>query len=283
MKSPIVWFGGKGAQTQYIMPWIHGYKHAHYVEPFGGGASVLFAKRPSKIETYNDLDSALYDFFRVLADRELFADFERIVSVLPHSRQFHAEYKAAWESEEDLVRRVAMWFLVARQSFSGDVRTGWGNVAKKSGGTRVQKWLSAVNRLPEVHARLQCVQIENRDAMELIERFDDPGILFYCDPPYVWSTRKSGGYKHEMDDRDHVRLLELLTQRVAIVSGYDSDSYTILTDAGYVKHEYEMACASAMALGVGREMRTECLWLHPRVAKAKQPSLFARVPKASAR
>ena len=66
MKSPIQWFGGKGLFTKVLLPLIPA--HHLYVEAFGGGASLLFAKPPSSNEVYNDIDSTLADFFRMLQD-----------------------------------------------------------------------------------------------------------------------------------------------------------------------------------------------------------------------
>lgn len=54
LRSPIVWFGGKGHIVNKLLPLIP--SHKIYVEPFGGGANLLIAKEPSPVEIYNDLD-----------------------------------------------------------------------------------------------------------------------------------------------------------------------------------------------------------------------------------
>lgn len=73
LRSPICWFGGKGLMVSKLLPLIP--PHHIYVEVFGGGASLLFAKEPSPVEVYNDIDSGLVNFFRVLRDPEKFARF----------------------------------------------------------------------------------------------------------------------------------------------------------------------------------------------------------------
>jgi DNA adenine methylase len=62
MRSPIVWFGGKGNLIAKILPWFP--SHHTYVEPFGGGASLLFAKSLSPLEVYNDLNEGLTSFLK---------------------------------------------------------------------------------------------------------------------------------------------------------------------------------------------------------------------------
>ena len=68
MKSPIVWFGGKGNFVKKLLPFIP--VHHTYVEAYGGGASLLFAKKPSNVEVYNDMHTVLVHLFRVLRDKD---------------------------------------------------------------------------------------------------------------------------------------------------------------------------------------------------------------------
>src|SRR3990167_3756673 len=213
MRSPIRWFGGKGNMVRKIIPVLIKIPHERYVEPFGGGASILLAKKPKPLEVYNDLDRGLYDFFSVLADPELFNQFYRRVAVLPYSRQFYDEYRKEWKEETDKVIRAAKWFLVARQSFSGAFGGGWSSSVTATTRGMVEtcsKWISCIDMLPQIHARLQRVQIENADFRTILDRYDTPKTLFYCDPPYIPETRKAGGYTHEITAEDHQELVSLL-------------------------------------------------------------------------
>jgi len=65
MRSPINWVGGKGNMVAKLLKYIP--PHYVYVEVFGGGASLLFAKKPSPVEVYNDIDVNLVNFFRYIA------------------------------------------------------------------------------------------------------------------------------------------------------------------------------------------------------------------------
>ncbi|MBC8485370.1 MAG: DNA adenine methylase, partial [Bacteroidetes bacterium] len=185
LRSPIRWFGGKGNMIAKIVPILEKIPHRIYVEPFGGGASILLAKKPKPIEIYNDMDSGLHDFFTVLTNSKYFKKFYRRISVLPYSREFFNEYKGEWQNEEDLVERVCKWYFIARQSFSGIFGNSWGFVVTISHRNMVSttsRWLSIIEMLPEIHKRLQRVQIEHSDWRFIIDTYDTPETLFYCMP-----------------------------------------------------------------------------------------------------
>lgn len=62
------YYGGKWRIGQWVIS--HFPAHECYVEPYGGGASVLLQKARSPLEVYNDLDGAAVNFFRVLRERQ---------------------------------------------------------------------------------------------------------------------------------------------------------------------------------------------------------------------
>lgn len=264
--------------TATLMPIVEGVRHDYYCEPFGGGASVLLAKRPVSVETYNDLDNGLYDFFMVLSDPELFAQFYRRVEALPYSRQLFNDARECWQNETDKIKRVVYWYVVARQSFGGDFGNSWGMAVGSS--TRGMaatnsKWLSVIDQLPDIHARLQRVQIENKPAIECMQQYDSVDTLFYCDPPYIHDTRSAGGYTHEMTNEQHEELVEcLLSVKGAVVlSGYNHPIYSAFDRYGWKRLDFETVSYAAgktrhtgiQGAGSGLKMqaRTESVWVKP--------------------
>ena len=282
--NPIGWFGGKNFMLKRLLPILEGIPHMRYVEPFGGGAVVLLNKRPVELEVYNDIDAGLHNFFVVLADSELFAAFRRRVETLPYSRRLFEECRKDWKTETERVKRAAQWFVLARQSFGADFahsQGSWGSVTSSSSRGMARTcagWLSAIEKLPEVSARLRRVQIENQDWRTILDRYDSPDTLFYLDPPYVHSMRRGKNYVHEMTDEDHKELVQVVMrlQGKVVVSGYPNEIYRPLKSAGWEKREYEVACHAAgrtratglKGLGAthrndGAQRRTEAVWIQP--------------------
>ena len=144
----------------------------------------------------------------------------------------------------------------------------------------VSSWLSAIDRLPEIHARLQRVQIECYDWRKILDIYDAPQTCFYLDPPYIHSTRRAGSYRFEMSDDDHRELVSRLldVQGMVLLSGYYHDIYAPLEDAGWGRVEWKQHCyATARTRDTGfqgagstgeRQMRTENVWRNPQAVRA---------------
>ena len=63
IRCPFPWFGGKSSPKikKAILAALP--PHRFYVEPFGGGASILLAKTPAEVEVYNDVNRGVVNFF----------------------------------------------------------------------------------------------------------------------------------------------------------------------------------------------------------------------------
>lgn len=292
LSSPIVWFGGKGNMVHKLVPLVP--PHRIYVEVFGGGASLLFAKKPSPVEVYNDIDKGLVNFFRVIRDPEKFARFYHLVAFTPWSREEYNFCRETWEQCEDEVEKAYRWFVVARMSFSGAFGRSWASAVTssyKGMAATTSKWLYVLEMLPCIHERVMRVQIENMDFRELVPRYDSPETFFYMDPPYVEETRRElGVYPCEMGIDDHRQLVDLLmtVKGKVMLSGYRHPVYDPLEEAGWKRLDFETYCSAVgrtRATGVVGEggarghARVESVWLSPNCfsRSGKQLSLFEEV------
>jgi DNA adenine methylase len=284
---PLVrWHGGKWMIAPFILRYLP--PHETYVEPFGGGASILLRKeRATKAEIYNDLDETLIRLFKVLQDPAKAARLLQLLEVTPYSRrEFDWSYNCTGcEKPANLghhercklddveeVRRtlVRSWMGYGSDGTAGAYRTGFRSIVNHAGKTPAGEWVNYLATLPRTIERIRGVNIECRDAFKCAEQYDGPESLFYFDPPYLPETRSTGNrrrgagyhvYQHELSTADHEKLLDFVCklEGMVILSGYPSPLYQQRL-ASWPRHQRQAYADGAMP-------RTEVIWINPRCAK----------------
>lgn len=259
MKSPIKWHGGKhflASKVVELMP-----PHTHYCEPFFGSGAVLLAKNPDGVsEVVNDLEQDLTTFWCVLQKPAEFYAFQRVIEATPFSEW---EWQEASLDYDSRVEVAIAFFIRCRQSLAGRMESFAPlsrSRTRRGMNEQAAAWLSAVEGLPEVHARLKRVVILNRDALEVIRSQDSPDTLHYLDPPYLHESRASHGeYAHEMSEAQHRDLLNLVkqVQGKVMLSGYPSALYDDAL-AGWTRQVWEMP--NHAAGGKSKRRVEEVLW-----------------------
>ncbi len=254
MRPLLRYHGGKWR----LAPWIISFfpPHRTYVEPFGGGASVLLRKARSYAEVYNDLDGEVVNLFRVL--RQSPQDLIRALELTPFAR---AEFVESDQPSDDPVERARRTVVRSHMGFGSNSlnkRNGFRAHSNRRSTTPAQDWRNLPDSLGAIVERLAGVVIENRAATAVMLAQDGPDTLHYCDPPYLPETRDKGGdYRHEMSETDHAALLIFLRglRGHVILSGYPSALYDEMLP-GWERIDRP-------ALADGARARTECLWLSP--------------------
>ena len=220
------WYGGKFSHLDWLLPLLP--ECHHYCEPFAGSGAVLLNRVPSPVETYNDIDGEVVNFFRVLRDQH--EELIRAIALTPFSRE---EYYRAIHTTNGVsdVERARCFYIKARQTRTGLAQTAslgrWANCKNTSRAGMsgvVSRWLGGVGALDDIAQRLLRVQIENRPAVDVIRLYDSPKTLLYCDPPYLHATRGDAkAYGFEMDEEQHREFAEVVNacSGMAAVSGYE--------------------------------------------------------------
>lgn len=256
------WYGGKFNHLKWLLPLLPSTNH--YCEVFAGSAAVLLNREPSPVETYNDIDGDVANFFRVLRDNK--DELIYAIGLTPFSRE---EFQLAVSNHKDGltdVERARRFFVRARQVRTGLAQTAsngrWANCKNTSRAGMsgaVSRWLGSVDGLAEVAVRLLRVQIENDTAINVIKRYDSENTLFYCDPPYPHESRGDvKAYVYEMTNLEHRELAKTLRNargKVAI-SGYRCDLMDELYKDWRCAEAPEKKCHSI------KKLRTEALWMN---------------------
>ena len=271
---PIVrYHGGKWMLAPKILPFFP--EHRVYVEPYGGGGSVLLRKDRSYAEVYNDLDGEIVNLFRVVRDQG--DELIRALELTPFARvEFLGAYEPAGEPVEQARRTLARSHMGFGSAAASGAKTGFRANSNRSGTTPARDWRNFPDCIPPVIDRLRGVVIECRDASAVMAQHDGPETLFYCDPPYVHETRHEGnpyckkGYRHEMSDDQHrafAATVRGLTGAV-IVSGYACPMYDQELFPDWQRVEIP-------AHADGARDRIEVLWINDAAVGAAQGRLIA--------
>ena len=229
--------------------------------------AVLLRKPPSKLEVYNDISGDVVNFFRVLRDNP--DELIRKINLTPYAKE---EYDNSFEPTGNNIERARRFYISVNMSFNGThINTpsarGWRITRDASAGTPAPHTFRE-HDLYAIAERLLTVQIENRDYVDILQRYDNPNTLFYFDPPYTSYTRsKTKRYQFEWDDSEHIKAARILNnlQGMVIVSGYQNDLYDEL-HKGWTKH-------NKVAQTNSGGTRIESVWLSPNIASL-QPSLL---------
>lgn len=261
MKSVLKYSGAKNRIADWICSYIP--EHNVYLEPYAGSLAVLLHKERCHIETVNDLNEDVVNFFRVLRDQP--NALRKVISLTPYSR---LEYERAYEETEYDLEKARRFCVRCWMGFgcSNRYRNGFKTGQQSGSPDPAGAWSLLPNTMLQAADRLRGVQIENLPATELINRYDTADVFIYADPPYVPDKRKKYLYKNEMDNTDHEALLAQLLRHPGkvMISGYENDLYNDMLK-GWEKAQKE-TCGEC---GVKRK---ETLWMNFEIDR--QISLF---------
>lgn len=254
MKAIIKYPGSKWKLAKQIISFFP--EHHSYLEPFCGSMAVLFNKGRSNIETVNDRDNDVVNFFSwVRNDPEKLA---REIYLTPYARQVYDN--AFQERPRDSLKQAVNFCIRLNMGHgykTNGIKVGWKNdIQGRENSYALNDWNSFPERIIEAAERLKQVQIENMPAEQLIPRYNYSNVLIYADPPYLLDTRNGEQYRCEMSYDDHVQLLELLLNHKGpvVLSGYENDLYDQKLKDWY-REEY-------LAYTQGSSPRKEVLWMN---------------------
>lgn len=273
MKPPISYYGGKQRMAPNIVPLIP--RHTTILEPFCGGATILFAKPWPKVtnadhyrEVINDTDGRLINFYKQLRDNG--EELCRRLLLTPYSEREYSESlrDGLTDLAVDDIELARRYYVNIQQSFSHKLNGGWGRVVY--GGNVSATCANKVSQLPQYIDRMKSVVVSCQDAIKCIKQWDSPQTFFYCDPPYPGTNCGDyGGYTVE----DLRRLAETLDQCQGsfLLSNYDQPD--IKFPRNWERFEFRSHCTAsgkgksgpdrsrkATAEELGNRKRVEVVW-----------------------
>ena len=242
MKPFFSYYGGKQRMAKKIIRLIP--KHMVYVEPFSGGASVLFLKPVPKVASYyyreviNDTSKLVYNFYNQLRlnPRKL----KRLINCTAYCEQTYGESICICQGKKivDDITRAWAFFVNINMSFSNKLNGGWCRTAFTK--DNAHSWHAKINNLNQYFSRMQGVHVSGVDALKCIRQWDSPQTFFYIDPPYIGANQGHySGYTQKHLDK-LIRLLKKIDGSF-ILSGYENNSYLDTWE----RFEFKIRCCAA--------------------------------------
>lgn len=226
VKTPIVYYGGKTAILNHILPIIP--EHEVYTEVFFGGGAVFFSKRPAKNETINDKLDLVVNFYRVMQDKDTFPLLKNEMNKTLIGRTIHKEAVDTIKKHKkgvtmDPIRLAWAFWVCTNFAYSNKIGGGY----KYSNHKSVSVPYTLKNRISafdeHLRDRIQSTYIENEDALKVLESRNVPAAFHYIDPPYPGSDQ--GHYKG-YDWDEYTRLLDWCAKECKgkfLLSNYNSE------------------------------------------------------------
>lgn len=258
--QPILrWPGAKWRIAKWIIN--HFPSHGVYLEPFFGSGAVFFTKPPSSTETVNDIDDNIINLFKVCRDYPM--EIARKIELTPYSKSEYEFCRKNYSDKKcDEIERARRYLVAIWQGFGGKTyqETSWAHDRTNSV-FRPKYWAELPDRILKIISRLKMAQIENRDALEVIDLYNRKNCLIYADPPYLKSTRRNLHYECEFaSTKEHNEFLDVILRHkgAAIVSSYSNKIYDerLILENGWDKQSIRVQT------NAGRSS-IECLYLNP--------------------
>jgi DNA adenine methylase len=227
---------------------------------------VLLQKPRSSLETYNDLDGNVVNFFRVLRDRP--NELIRKIHLTPWAEREYSLFREI-TYDDDCIEWARKFFYLCWMSISGGPRPQKINPKSGFSFSKIPPGSFGIrgSHLARVSDRFLDVQIMDRSAVDIIALFNNDDSLIYFDPPYTRDGRAHKDlYGREFSEGDHVKAAASLRAALGyvVVSGYACPLYTELYEA----HGWQRVDKEAQTNSGGK--RIESLWLSPRTVDALQ-------------
>ena len=203
MQPFLKWAGGKRQLLPQIKPYIPEIGENTYFEPFLGAGAMLFSIQPHNA-IVNDINSELYNVYKVIADEQLFEELiEDLRSHVNESEYFY-EIRALDRSEDyqnlSPVKKASRFIFLNKTCFNGLYRVNSKGQFNVPFGKYKKPEIVNEAVLREVHQFLNQSNITflNGDFKAAVKEAKS-GDFVYFDPPYdpVSQTSSFTSYAQE--------------------------------------------------------------------------------------
>lgn len=273
VSSPLNWYGGKGGSVQRkllkkILNYINNSDQSTFIDVFGG-SGIVSINTKKELRVYNDINSNLFNFFNVLKDYELRENLIEMLTLTLYGKETYKKAQNNLATVENPVEKAYYFYIATMQSVdavgSMNLKQSWSyskKLTRRGMAQAVSRWLKNIDEnLPDSIELIRELQVTNDGAFDCINKWDNPDVIFYLDPPYIDESRVSKKvYESEFTVEEHKKLVDVLTKIKgnAIISGYDNEIYNRLLQNGWNKELFELSTSTSPCND--NPIRQEIIW-----------------------
>lgn len=245
--------GSKIRLMPKLRPILKGMGASFIVDIFGGSGAVTMGAGFTK-RVFNDLDSDVVNFFRVLADPVMSVQMFRGLRRLPMAREMFdgltSDYATGEKSFDMMapVPRAVAFFYRSSFAFGGKIRNGGfaASMNETDQVKEIRRYRNVLRTMSRLKEFWQGTVIENQDFETIITGYGKrDGALLFADPPYFGKERY---YTKDFSMEDHARLATALTRVPAavVVTYYATPEIELLYPPDVWEHHLIEATKNSM-------------------------------------
>lgn len=256
----VPYYGSKRQMAATIIS--HLGEHHAYWDVFCGSCAVPLNKPESRVTVVNDLNGALVNLARVVADDVLGPVLFDRLQRTAFCERLHASSVAWLETfpahDSPSLDWAYHYFVMAwqgRNGFIGAVgesKMGFCRRFTSSGGDPAVRFRRSVELIPTWWEKMRRWTILQTDALDLLDRIEDAhGVVIYADPPYL---TKQCHYLYDLDQAQHQTLADKLKrfQKTRVVLSYYDHPELVRLYPDWVIHPVDVRKNLSVASGNGR-------------------------------
>ena len=222
-KAPVSYYGGKKRLAPIIAEIIEQQEWKKFVEPFAGGAAVMWAldDNPKREYIMNDIHDCVVEFWLHFCDpekrKELIAEYEKY-GIYAEKFFNRARDIFAGKNPDEVKPVEKAWAMLYAANAS--VMGSFGGFATADSHKGVNLLQRKIKEMKELEV-LRRVMVLKKDALYVIEKMCDRDTIIFVDSPYIGSDM---GHYSGYSDEDFQNLVRQLAQTPAkfVMTTYDN-------------------------------------------------------------
>lgn len=195
--------------NQNLIEWIvqefpDNYENMNYIDLYCDNLGVYIHKKRSKIEVINDDDIGIIQIYRAIRDEYKYF-IKKINTVKCNIETFDTFLENSSNNYDDYLDKAVNEFVLRKMSKSE---------SKKSYANKKIKWNIILDEIVQIKHRLQETFITNKEALEVLQKFNNKENIIYCNLPIDLREQQYNKIAHSLNNSTSKILITCEDQKI---------------------------------------------------------------------